>query len=265
MLLQHLEVHVVPPFLWIHSSTIAMFIHLAPHTHTRWSATFCDASEQNSLCERALPTPLVQTKNCAPAFCVARSTSHDLSTPHVLESSAHRWLHPSSLHVHGLVWMVLGASVGSHLVRLVRRSTSWKTPCKWTCNGPRSVTRTMLGHVTRMAARTRMATVAPKGALRGAWGMRMDRRIGLAAARSVQAAAGAERRIVVAVDDTDVSERACDFAIRNIAKTGDVFHVLHVIPFQDTRTYYGKWSRRRRTSTGRVQDRSRKPELVLIP
>ena len=107
--------------------------------HTRWSANFCDASEQNSLCEQALPTPLVQTKNCAPAFCVARSTSHDLS-PHVLESSAHRWLHPPSLHVHGLVWMVLGASVGSHLVRLVRRSTSWKTPCKWTCNGPQSVT-----------------------------------------------------------------------------------------------------------------------------
>lgn len=86
-----------------------------------------------------------------------------------------------------------------------------------------------------------------------------------AASRFVQAAAETERRIVVAVDDTDVSERACDFAIRNIAKMGDVFHVLHVIPFQDTRTYYGTLPRRLTTATGGLHDCSRNPERVLIP
>lgn len=90
-----------------------------------------------------------------------------------------------------------------------------------------------------MASITKSSTIPFRPMFRDPSFERKSCGIRKAIARHVNHAAVGERRIVVAVDDTEVSEKACDFAIKNIAKPGDVFHVLHVIPFQDTRTYYG--------------------------
>lgn len=40
----------------------------------------------------------------------------------------------------------------------------------------------------------------------------------------------AERNILIAVDDSDTSERACQWAIDNLYREGDVLHLFHVIP-----------------------------------
>jgi len=40
----------------------------------------------------------------------------------------------------------------------------------------------------------------------------------------------AKRNILVAVDDSDASERACEWAIENLHREGDELHFFHVIP-----------------------------------
>lgn len=39
-----------------------------------------------------------------------------------------------------------------------------------------------------------------------------------------------QRNILVAVDDSDASEKACDWAIKNLYRDGDELHFFHVIP-----------------------------------
>lgn len=47
------------------------------------------------------------------------------------------------------------------------------------------------------------------------------------------------RNLVVAVDDSETSERACSWALHNLYRSGDTFHLLRIIPTLPFRASYG--------------------------
>jgi nucleotide-binding universal stress UspA family protein len=54
-----------------------------------------------------------------------------------------------------------------------------------------------------------------------------------------QPACSVGRHVILAVDDSEASEKACSWAVEHLQRPGDIFHLLRIIPLLPYRAAYG--------------------------